>query len=117
MAGRGIDPTDINVSNGFNTYVENNVWGDVDINNNIKLCGTSPSHFNVTVGAGDAGDNNGTTQAYPNVQQLYDNWGPTPHAHRPGWRSRRDEHVQHHGRRQDHHDQWESAYDIWSSDG
>ena len=38
------DPTDITNSNGFNTYVETNVWGNLDINNNITLCGMSPSN-------------------------------------------------------------------------
>ena len=110
------DPTDINVSNGFNTYVENNVWGDADINNNIKLCGTSPSHFNVTVGAGDAGDNNGTTQAYPNVQQLYDNWNgaPTPIAQAGAPVVTSTFNTTDAAKTSTN--QWESAYDIWSSD-
>ena len=111
------DPTDINNSNGFNTYVENNVWGDVDINNNIKLCGTSPSNFNVTVGAGDAGDNNGTTQAYPIVPQLYTEWGPntniaTPiaQAGAPVVTSTYDVTDP----TKTSTNQWEAAYDLWS---
>ena len=105
------DPTDINASNGFNTYVENNVWGDVDIHNNIKLCASSPSNWNITVNAAD-GPDGGAVQAYPNVQQLYDNWGPssaaTPIAGGPTVTSTFST-----VNPSDSIGQWESGYDLW----
>ena len=112
------DPTDINNSNGFNTYVENNVWGDLNINNNITLCGTSPSNWNVSVpGIGDAGDQNGAVQAYPNVQQLYTDWTatsdngtPVSQAGAPTVASTFSTNAPNVNQ-----GQWEFGYDLWSA--
>ena len=107
-----LDPADINNSNGYNTYLMSNVWGDLDINNNIKLCGSSPSNWNVTVNAADAGDNNGNVQAYPDVQQLYTDWGPsatsTPITALTGLTSTFST-----VNPSNSIGQWESAYDLW----
>ena len=112
------DPADINNSNGFNTYVENNVWGDLNINNKITICGTGPSNWNVTTpGIGDAGDQNGAVQAYPNTQQLYTDWDGTADNGTPISQTGAPVVTSTFQTKSPpiNQGQWESGYDIWST--
>jgi hypothetical protein len=67
------DPTDINNSNGYNTYVNFQDTGNINTTND-KLCGSSPSSWNFNWDAAD-GPDGGAVQSYVAVQQLYNDWG------------------------------------------
>ena len=109
------DPADINNSNGYNTYVAANVFSDFDLHNNIKLCGNSASNWNMTWNAADAGDaGGGAVQGYPDIQQLYTDWGPntsagpTPISALTSLTSTFNT-----TNPSDSIGQWEMAYDLW----
>ena len=113
------DPTDINNSNGFNTYVENDLFSNVNLGgSNLKICGTSPSNFNVTVGAGDA--EGGEVQAYPDTQQLYNDWTGTSDGNTPIAQAGAPVVTSTFNitppNASGANNQWEYAYDLWSSD-
>jgi hypothetical protein len=57
-------------SNGYNTYVGNNMWGARHGTTQI-VCATSPGDFTVLA---KAGRNYAGVQTYPNVQQLFNDW-------------------------------------------
>jgi hypothetical protein len=107
------DSANINASNGYNTYVEDQIFDDVDINNNITLCGSSPGNWNVTLNAA-AGPDGGAVQGYPDIQQLYNNWsssgGNTPIASLTGLTSTFNT-----TNPPDSVGNWEMAYDLWFS--
>jgi hypothetical protein len=58
-------------SNGYNTYVANNMWAPNRGTAQI-VCGTSPGNWTVTSNAGPHGYSG--VQTYPNVQQLFNDW-------------------------------------------
>jgi len=109
------DPADINNSNGYNTYVEANVFSDFDLHNNIKLCGNSAGNWNMTWSAADGGDGGGgAVQGYPDIQELYTDWGPntsvgpTPISALTSLTSTFNT-----TNPSDSIGQWEMAYDLW----
>ena len=65
------DATDLNDSNGFNTYVENNVFTASETAQD--LCVTSPSRWSLNAAVGPP--DNGGVQAYPDVAQQMNDWG------------------------------------------
>jgi hypothetical protein len=65
------DSSDINNSNGFNTYVENNVFTASETVQGV--CVTSPSKWSLNAAVGPP--DNGGVQAYPDVAQQMNDWG------------------------------------------
>jgi hypothetical protein len=61
----------ISNSNGYNTYVANNMWG-ANAGTTQTVCAANPGDWTVVAKAGP-GDYSGV-QTYPNVQQLFNNW-------------------------------------------
>ena len=58
-------------SNGFNTYVQNNCWGDPNCQQTITA--RTPGDWTVTA-TEPAG--NLAVRTYPNIQEIMDNWSP-----------------------------------------
>jgi putative cell wall-binding protein len=58
-------------SNGYNTYVGNNMWA-ANPGTTQTVCGTGPGNWAVTANAGPDGYTG--VQTYPDVQQLMDDW-------------------------------------------
>lgn len=65
------DYPQITNSNGFNTYVSNNMWG-AQSGTTQKVCGDSPGNWTMTASA--PSDQGGAVQTYPDVQQLMDDY-------------------------------------------
>jgi hypothetical protein len=61
-------------SNGFNTYVTNDIWGGQP-GTHQTICATDPG--NVQLSAFVTPPNYTGVQSYPDVQQLMNNWGGT----------------------------------------
>ena len=125
--GAYTDPADINDSNGFNTYVENDIFTSSEVTQNTCATGTdytcpdgssgcnnSPAQLNVdaTVGPPD----NGGVQSYPDVAQQMNDWGSTganpPLAALTGLSSTFSTTVP-----PTSEGNWEESYDIWLSNG
>jgi hypothetical protein len=109
-------------SNGFNTYVGNNMWG-ANAGTTQTVCGDSPGKWTLTANAGPARYTG--VQTYPDIQQLMNNWtgagwgacGPsnctdTPVASLKSLTSTFD--ISNPSPSQG---VWEAAYDIWTSSG
>jgi len=58
-------------SNGYNTYVGNNMWA-ANSGTTQSVCGTGPGNWTITANAGPSGYSG--VQTYPDVQQLMNNW-------------------------------------------
>lgn len=71
-AGAYYDPADITNSNGFNTYVNQNVFGTVT---SQVLTSYSPGNWSVSADSA-AGDT--SVESYPDAQQLYTTTSNTP---------------------------------------
>jgi hypothetical protein len=115
------DPGIVN-SNGFNTYVENNMWG-ANPGTTQTVCASSPHSWKLSVDAVPPGSTG--VQTYPSVKQLMNNWtgtswgvcatsncGDTPVSGLSSLRSTfaitdppTNQGV------------WEAAYDLWTSSG
>jgi hypothetical protein len=116
ISGAYHTPDIINNSNGYNTYVNINMWGNIDSTGD-KLCGTGPGNWTFTTTEAD-GPDGGAVQGYPDVQQLYNDWNGTSDGNTPisqsgapdvtSTFSTTDPPVS--------QGQWELAYDLWSSD-
>ena len=95
------DPTDINSSDGYNTYVNNDgFWASGSTDSQV-LCVTTPSKWSDTVNFGPAGY--GGVQGYPDVQQLYN---PPPTTLTSQFNATDPP---------DSRGTWELAYDVWTN--
>ena len=108
--GAFYDPTEINNSNGYNTYV-NNQLENTQTGFSDKLCGTGPSSWNLTWNAPDASDN-GAVQGYPDVQQLYNDWGSDSYTPLEGGPTSITS-TFNTTNPSDSVGNWEMAYDLW----
>lgn len=68
---RAYDYAGIVNSNGYNTYVDNNMWA-ANSGSTQTVCGTSPGDWAATADMQPSGYTG--VQTYPNVQQLFDDW-------------------------------------------
>ena len=105
-------PDIVNNSNGYNTYVGANMWGDLN-STIVKVCGSSPANWTFTTNEADEG---GAVQGYPSIQQLYSDWNGTTDGGVPvnaatvtSTFSAADP--------PDSRGNWEFAYDLWFWDG
>ncbi len=66
------DYSGVTNSNGYNTYVLNNMWGALGHPTTQTVCANNPGDWSLSVNAGPVGY--GGVQTYPDVQQLMDDW-------------------------------------------
>ena len=114
------DYSGITNSNGFNTYVSNNMWG-AQGGTTQTVCGTSPGAWTLT--ARTTQDQGGAVQTYPDVQQLTNNWtgngwGPCGNcADTPINRLTSLTSTFNITNPPTSQGAWQAAYDIWTSSG